>query len=99
MIVYNVNRQWFDKKNDAEKYRISQGLRPEDTIKIEINDRRQLAALLNGLCEPPAHDDQAAMKEFPAPAKVMDNAYVPTDFEIPRFLRESRDRLLSKKAD
>ncbi|RTM09663.1 MAG: hypothetical protein EKK31_05315 [Hyphomicrobiales bacterium] len=93
MIVYNVGRRWFSLKADAETYRIGQKLPPDATIRISIVDRVQLASLLDALCEPPAPGDTAAAGTTPVPARVIDQAYVDPDFEIPRFLRESWARL------
>lgn len=95
MIVYNVKRKWFPMKGDAETYRKSEGLPPDATTKIDVRDRDQLAALLNGLCEPPAKGETPA--NFPAPEKVIDDAYVMPDKDIPPFLRESWARVLGGK--
>ncbi|MER8406975.1 hypothetical protein NKH16_19965 [Mesorhizobium sp. M1307] len=50
MIVYNVARQWFTMKADAEGHRKSLGLPPSGTYTLRIDDRDDLAGLLNGLC-------------------------------------------------
>jgi hypothetical protein len=97
--VYNVKRRWFDKKTDADEYRVSERLPPGDTIKVTINDRINLAALLNALCEPPPPGGNAAHASLPVPAKVIDNAFVDLDFEIPKFLRDSWAKLLAGKGD
>ncbi|APH74128.1 hypothetical protein [Aquibium oceanicum] len=49
MIVYNVARGWFPMKNDAEAHRRELGLPPAANTKVVINDRNELAALLNGM--------------------------------------------------
>lgn len=49
MIVYNVKRQFFEMKADAEDARKDQGLPPSATHKIEIHNREDLALLLNTL--------------------------------------------------
>ena len=87
MIVYNVNRAWFSLKNDAETYRRNEKLPVEATAKIEINDRDQLAALLNGLCgiTPP----EAVAEVVPVPVEVVARARVRDDADIPLFLRKS----------
>lgn len=94
MIVYNVKRRFFAMKDEAEAYRKFEGLKPDALIKIEITHRDQLAALLNGLCDPPA---KGAPKGFPAPSKVIDEAYVQSDFDVPQFIRKSRDDVWAGK--
>jgi len=49
MIVYNVQKKFFAKKEDAETYRKMFGLKPEATYKVEVQGRDDLAALLNTL--------------------------------------------------
>jgi len=63
VIVYRVRNSWFDMKGDAEKYRVSLHLKPEETKKVEINDRRELAVYLNALLLP----DYEAGAGAPAP--------------------------------
>ncbi|MFA7604937.1 MAG: hypothetical protein WCY29_18240 [Novosphingobium sp.] len=99
MIVYNVNRCWFAMKGDAEKYRIRERLPPDATIKIGIEDRTQLAALLDALCEPPRSSTEGAVPAPSIPERVIDNAFVDPDFEIPKFLRDSWARLMAGKGD
>lgn len=99
MIVYNVGRRWFSMKADAETHRVSEKLPRDATIKISIDDRRQLAALLDALCEPPPPGNRESSGSAPVPAHVIDQAYVDPDFEIPKFLRESWARLLAGKGD
>lgn len=90
MIVYNVGRRFFSMKENAETYRKQIGLRPEATIKIDISHRDQLAALLDGLCYPPKN---GAPEEFPAPASIIDDAYVSSDVDVPAFVRESMEKI------
>lgn len=52
MIVYNVGRRFFAMKNDADAYRRANGWKPSTLNKITIANRDQLAAFLDGLCEP-----------------------------------------------
>ncbi|NUR12323.1 MAG: hypothetical protein HOQ20_10850 [Bradyrhizobium sp.] len=89
MIVYNVKRRFFDMKTDAERYRVDQGLPPPATAKIEINDRRELAALLNELAEPlPGGDvrpEAAAIGVTPA---IVNDAFFVPERDIPKFLLE-----------
>ncbi|ESZ33838.1 hypothetical protein [Mesorhizobium sp. L2C067A000] len=59
MIVYNVKRRWFTMKNDAEAYRKAEGLPPSGTYTLRIDDRDDLADLLNGLCGLGAQIDSA----------------------------------------
>jgi hypothetical protein len=99
MIVYNVKRRWFAMKGDAEKFRIQEKLSPDATIKIGIADRAQLAALLDALCEPPARPAEGAAQVADVPARVIDDAFVDPDLDIPKFLRESWARLLAGKGE
>lgn len=50
MIVYNVDRAWFTLKADAEKHRVSLKLPPKATALVRVDNREELAALLNALC-------------------------------------------------
>lgn len=99
MIVYNVKRRWFDRKSEAEQYRIAEKLPRGATLKIGIRDRVQLAALLNALCEPPLPGVAPATEAEWVPASVMDDAFVDPDLDIPKFLRDSQARLLAGKGD
>lgn len=83
MIVYNVKRKWFTLKNDAERYRIAEGLTPEHTLTIEVDGRMRLAALLNALCEPPLPGQTVSE---PATAELVDRAYAPADRDIPDYI-------------
>jgi hypothetical protein len=98
MIVYNVGRRWFGLKADAETYRISEKLPPDAATKITILDRIQLATLLNALCEPPPANKAVADKPS-VPARVINQAFVDPDLEIPKFLRESWARLMAGKGE
>jgi hypothetical protein len=92
MIVYNVKRRWFAKKDEADTYRIAPGLKPAATGKVEVNDREGLAALLNLLCEP----SPATLAAAAVPAEIVDRAYVEVDRDIaeivPLFLRREHAR-------
>ncbi len=99
MIVYNVRRRWFAMKGDAEQYRIREGLPPGATTKISIEDRTQLAALLDALCEPPASSAEGGTQVATVPKRVIDNAFVDRDLDIPKFLRDSWDRLMAGKGE
>lgn len=87
MIIYNVQRRWFPMKADADTYRVGLGLPPKATAKIEVNNRDDLAALLNALCEAKEAPDVGATTE------IVDRAYVPVDTDIPAcvpaFLRKA----------
>ena len=63
MIVYNVGRGWFPMKNDAEAHRRELGLPPAANTKVVINDRNELAALLNGLMGLQAEEIPGAVLE------------------------------------
>ena len=77
MIVYNVQRRFFDMKNDAEAYRKEHG---GETIKLVIEDRKQLMFLLNGIM-----DIEAPSVAAPE-AKVHDDG---TPDYVPKFLKDS----------
>jgi hypothetical protein len=64
MIVYNVQRRWFTMKNDAEAHRKSLGLPPSATYTLRIDDRDDLAFLLNGLCGIPLDDKPVTATEI-----------------------------------
>ena len=91
MIVYNVGRGFFELKSDAETQRKAEGLKPGATIKIEIKDRSQLAALLNGLCALEPERAQAAIGNAGTLDVFGPNEppLVPADADIPKFLRDS----------
>jgi len=93
MIVYNVGRHWFSKKELADTYRKAVHLPPSAIEKIEVSDRDQLCALLNALCEPQVFG--AAAAEI-VPAPVLDRAYVDPGFDlidvVPLFLRRDHAR-------
>lgn len=88
MIVYNVQRRWFDMKADAERYRVSRGLPPKATIKVEIVDRGQLSGFLDALCALGTVAVRSADGEL---ASV--HAPVDPSADIPKFLVESWSRL------
>lgn len=50
MIVYNVDRAWFTLKDAAERHRKALKLPPKATALARIDNREELAALLNALC-------------------------------------------------
>jgi len=83
MIVYNVKRRFFTKKDEAEICRKAEGLKPAATIRIEVDSREDLAALLNALCDPGA--DPVAEANLPAtdPAALLDSAFVVSSTDIP----------------
>ena len=53
MIVYNVQRRWSAKWADADTYRRAEGLPPPATLKVTVEHRNELVALLEALCSPP----------------------------------------------
>ena len=94
MIVYNVKRRFFVKKDDADSYRKAEGLKPSELSTIEVFRRDELAALLNALCDPtPTNVAVVTAHPVIAPEQVIDNAYVPTDKDVPKFLRESWSKI------
>ncbi|MGN6548394.1 MAG: hypothetical protein ACTHJ3_00655 [Pararhizobium sp.] len=90
MIVYNVERRWFTMKNYAEAYRRELSLPPSATFKLSIDDREDLAGLLNGLCGIEKQGPAFGWVFDPvAPPEVVDRNEVHDPDGIPRFLRES----------
>lgn len=78
MIVYNVARRWFVDKRSAEVYRKGMGLKPDATLKVTVESRDDLAALLSALCD-------SGITPLPtvAPAALVDRAYVPVANSVP----------------
>ncbi len=93
MIVYNVQRQFFVKKDDAERARVAAGLKPAATLALRVETREDLAALLNALCDPPV----AGSVALPATTELVDRAYVARSTDIPtcvpKFLIEAWAKL------
>lgn len=86
MIVYNVANRFFTMKADANDYRVEQKLPPAALNKLSIQDRVQLAALLDGLCN----------AEPPAPVTCEANVNIP-DF-IPKFIARDWEKRRSYAA-
>ena len=82
MIVYNVNRQWFTHKDQADAYRKAQGIRPSNAtpFKVTIETREELATLLNALCEP-TPETVKAMGTL-----LVDRAYVEPQRAVPDYV-------------
>ena len=105
MIVYNVARRWYAEKADAETYRKLLGLKPSATIKVTVENRGELAHLLDALCEPVVSGTklylvaQALVGGKENLNTLIDGAYVaPTvdDFldYVPRFLLDDAGKKL-----
>jgi hypothetical protein len=94
MIVYNVQRSWFNFKDAADAYRRGLGLPPSTLIKVEVSDRGDLTALLNALCEPPQTMSADEIKNSNTPAAQLaarnamlaDNAFVEPTRSIPDYI-------------
>lgn len=84
MIVWNAGRRFFPLKADAETHRKTHNLPP--AIKVEIDGREDLAALLNGLCA--IGEDQALRATDPEIA-----ADIPANADVPKFLRDAWAKL------
>ncbi|MDV2964983.1 hypothetical protein RZ532_03285 [Nitratireductor aquimarinus] len=99
MIIYNVERSWFPMKNDAEKYRKELGLKPDALHKLTINDRDELAALLNGLVALKREELPAGAVTEPqvAPAKVVNQNIIEVPDYIPHFLAEAQAKKEGKQ--
>ena len=88
MIVYNVKRRWFPMKNDAEAYRRSEGLPPAALYTLRIDNRDELAALLDTLCGavvPPAAEN-ITTGGLEVPTEVLERAAVPAEVEVPDYI-------------
>jgi hypothetical protein len=88
MIVYNVQRRWFAQKLDAETYRIFMHLKPSALLKVEINGRDDLSALLNALCNTVVSGTTldlaaGAVVGVNNLAPLLDRAFVPPSRDIP----------------
>lgn len=88
MIVYNIGRCWSEKKQEAEAERVRLGLKPGATIKVEIRDRTDLAALLNALCDPGSDPIREANLPATDPQALIDRSFVPTARPIPDYIPE-----------
>lgn len=86
MIIYNAGTQFFALKNDAEDHRKALGLKPGATHKLTINDRDQLAAFLNGLCEKTVKTDEQPADELEAVAAAIDVEPDHVPDYVPQFL-------------
>lgn len=102
MIVYNVERRWFTMKNDAEVHRKALGLPPSATFTLWIENRDDLAALLNGLCGFDEHTAELGLiipTAQLAPDEVLERNQIsnePPDF-VPAFLvREWQQKMQAK---
>ena len=80
MIVYNVQRRWFSKWTNADTYRRAEGLRPSATLKVGVETRDELVALLEALCSPPEPDKPVVA---PATPELVDRAFVAPSTDIP----------------
>lgn len=99
MIVYNVKRYWFTEKVAAEKYRVSLGLKPVATRTVRVEDRTDLATLLNALCEPLSVPTAQIPEEGGKVTELIDDAYVDPladlDVIIPKFMRDDNERRMT----
>lgn len=97
MIVYNVGREWFTQKKEAETARRStrSRLRPQGAPlnELRVETREELAALLNAICGGAAGQEttfKGATNSTPVilPAYVNDPSYTSgeTPAYIPAFL-------------
>lgn len=91
-IIYNVGRQFFAMKAEAEVARKLAGLKPDALLTLTVEGRDAICALLNALCSPPA----AGKEPVGVPAVLIERAYVAPavgvpDF-IPRFLLDDAGR-------
>lgn len=97
MIVYNVQRRWFTMKADAEAHRRDLGLPASATFKLDIRDRVELAAFLNGLCGI-GNGTPSVMAEDPSPEVIARNQISDVPDCVPKFLVEAWQKSL-KRAD
>jgi hypothetical protein len=86
MIVYNVGRQWFGLKRDAEACRRFLRLPPAATLTITVRDRDDLADLLNALCEPAVLPDTPTVVNSVDLAPLVDRAFVEPQRNVPDYV-------------
>lgn len=90
MIVYNVKRRWFTMKNDADTYRKAEGLKPDALATLRIDDRVELAGLLNALCGAGEVEVMQAKTVLAGPSLVPEDvvirAQVSPEIEVPDFI-------------
>lgn len=85
MIVYNVDRRFFALKGDANQYRKELGMKTSALVKLVVNDRYDLADLLDGLCA--IKPELLTGPEPVDPAKRIEVAPI---FDcVPQFIRNS----------
>ncbi|MBO6553225.1 MAG: hypothetical protein JJ926_03975 [Roseitalea sp.] len=80
MIVYNVDRRFFPLKGEAIAYCVEHGHKRASIHKFAITNRDELAAFLDGLCEP-APDRPSPLPDVTVEREVPDC--------VPAFLRKS----------
>ncbi|RWG55014.1 MAG: hypothetical protein EOQ65_28595 [Mesorhizobium sp.] len=85
-------------KADAQKYRIGENLPPAAPPRSRSTTARSSPRFLTA-CAPTPANDMAVFREIPAPARVFDDAFVASDLDIPKFLRESWARLMAGKGE
>jgi hypothetical protein len=92
MIVYECAHCWFALKEQAERHRIGQKLKPAATRRHEIIDRTDLARLLNAIeqttqPEPQALPDVNIRELMEAQDEAVDTDDEADKLGIPTFLR------------
>lgn len=87
MIIHNAGRKFFALKSDAEKHRVSLGLKPGETNTLNVRNREDLANLLNGLCalEGTSAGNSMARERFSGG----DLPIVASDADVPAFIKAS----------
>ena len=96
MIIYNVDRRFFDMKADAETHRKALKLDKSHLLKLAINDRHELAALLDGLCSTePAKPPAEHIPESADPNEwIREHLRIAAEIGVPQFLRKNLEAKL-----
>jgi len=97
VIVYNVDRQWFTMKSDADIKRRNLGLPPSALITLRVDDRDDLAFLLNGLCGIPLEQTPVTAREIIQCVAIAQAPVSTIPDCIPLFLRKDWERRNKRK--
>ena len=89
MITYNVDKAFFAHKNDAEAHRKTLGLPKEALIKLSIDDRYELTAMLNALMGLRPETAPAGADLEPVPEDMPKGLVIEVPDFVPKFLAEA----------
>lgn len=85
-IIYNVGRQFFAMKADADAARKLAGLKPDALLTLTVEGRADICALLNALCEPQRHPMPHVGLLIPERLELVERAYVEPSKDVPDFI-------------